>query len=93
MRIKGNTETTTTHTFLCINWQKHVSDYNCNICSYKHLNLKESTRSWNLREGSTDRNLSKPRFGMGYGPVVRKIRNERMKFVQDNDEKMFYNST
>ena len=93
MRIEWNTKTTTTHAFLCMRRQKHVSGYSFNICVYKHLNLKENTRSWNLRDGAIDRTLSKPRFGKGYGSVARKICKERMKFVQYNDEKMFYNST
>ena len=89
-----NVKFTTTHMFLCMSRQKHVYDYNFNICSYKHLNVKENTRSWNLREGAIDRTVSKPRFGRGYGSVARQIRYERMKCVQDNDKiKMFYNST
>ena len=49
MRLKGNTKTTTTYTFLCTSRQKYVSDYNFNICSYKR---EVCTGFWlgNLRE-------------------------------------------
>jgi hypothetical protein len=54
MRKKGNIKTTNTHMIFCMIGHKHLSDYNFNICSYKELNFKENTRSWNFKEGAID---------------------------------------